>query len=258
MNSESLSTATVKVSNSERLLHFRPNTSDWSAIHQIYKNREYDLGRLRRADEIRAFVDVEQGVGMQPLIVDAGANIGASAVYFALAFPHALVVAIEPEENNFALLRQNTEGLRVHCMQAALASAPGKAKVVDPGEGHWGYRTLAATDDMGINCVTIPDIFEGARPRFPFIVKIDIEGGESDVFSKNTGWVERTPIIIVELHDWLLPKGDTSRSFLRCIADQPRDFIIIGENIFSISHSLREAAYGHFGSLIANDSGSRG
>ena len=244
MNGESLKTITVKGSNSERLLHYRAETSDGKAIQQIYQNREYAIERLRRAAEIFAFVDVEHRVGLNPLIIDAGANIGASAVYFALAFPDALVVAIEPEEKNFALLRQNTEGLSVHCMQAALASSPGKVKVVDPGEGHWGYRTEAVTEETGIQCVTIPEIFEMARPRFPFIVKIDIEGGESDVFLKNTAWVAKTPIIIIELHDWLLPKAETSRSFLRCIADEPRDFIIVGENIFSISHSLREAAYG--------------
>ena len=38
----------------------------------------------------------------------------------------------------------------------------------------------------------------------PFIVKVDIEGFEADLFSANTQWVGRTPIIITELHNWLI------------------------------------------------------
>ena len=35
--------------------------------------------------------------GKRPLIVDAGANIGASAAFFAMTYPTAKIVAIEPE-----------------------------------------------------------------------------------------------------------------------------------------------------------------
>lgn len=237
-------TVTVKVSNRERALHYRPDTSDIRAIKQIYQNREYDLRLLKRADEIFDFIKVEEAVGFQPLIIDAGANIGASAVYFALTFPEAQIIAIEPETANFALLEKNTEGLQVICVQAALSAVPGKAKVLDPGEGHWGYRTQAVAEGSGVPCVTIPQIFEFERSKFPFLVKIDIEGAEGEVFSKNIEWIARTPIIMVELHDWLLPKAGTAGAFLRCVANQPRDFIIVGENIFSISHSLSDTVYG--------------
>jgi len=36
------------------------------------------------------------------------------------------------------------------------------------------------------------------------------------------------------LHDWLLPGQGTSRSFLKCMAALDRDFVHIGENVFSI------------------------
>ena len=68
----------------------------------------------------------------------------------------------------------------------------------------------------------------------PFLAKIDIEGAEADLFSRDTDWIDQFPLIIVELHDWLLPKQGTSRNFLRCIAARNRDFVYLGENIFSI------------------------
>ena len=73
---------------------------------------------------------------------------------------------------------------------------------------------------------------------FPFIVKIDIEGGEDNLFSMNTNWVEEIPMVIIELHDWLLPKQKTSMNFLKTISELDRDFNIKGENIFSIKNKL--------------------
>src|SRR5215475_15612703 len=98
-------------------------------------------------------------------------------------------------------------------MHAAVSAREGRVKLSDPGEGHWGFRTEAAADGE-IQCVTINDIFrQNDATHFPFIVKIDIEGGEAALFSDATEWVGQTPILIIELHDWLLPKCGVSRSF---------------------------------------------
>jgi FkbM family methyltransferase len=227
-----------------RHLHYRPGSSDEGVIRQIFTNKEYDLARLRRNDEIGKFFRERVAQGRRPLIVDAGANIGASAAYFALTYPTAIIVAIEPDLGNFDLLRRNVEGLNVHCMKAALASSPGRVKVVDPGESYWGLRTVPADgNDPGVPCVTVEEIYEKECRDgvWPFIVKLDIEGAEGDVFAKNVVWFARTPIVIVELHDWLLPKAGTSRSFLQCASKHDRDFVIVGENIFSIGNMLDPA-----------------
>src|SRR5258706_4718209 len=41
------------------------------------------------------------------VIIDAGANIGLSAVFFANQYPEALIVALEPDESNFLILQTN-------------------------------------------------------------------------------------------------------------------------------------------------------
>jgi hypothetical protein len=96
-------------------------------------------------------------------------------------------------------------------------------------------------DDTGISCVTVEEIYRQERISsgvFPFLVKIDIEGAEADVFAKNTDWVSEARILVVELHDWLFPKQGKAADFLKRIAAEPRDFITMGENVFSISYSL--------------------
>jgi hypothetical protein len=144
---------------------------------------------------------------------------------------------------NFKLLCKNVEGLSVEPVRGAVCSGAGRSYVLDPGEGHWGYRTrpLAEHDAAAdaVANVTINDIYSSRAPTFfPFIAKIDVEGGEENLFSGNTEWVARTPLVIIELHDWLLPKQGTSRPFLECISKLDRDFVYLGEEIYSIANDL--------------------
>jgi FkbM family methyltransferase len=227
-----------------REFSFRPSSSDNGVIGQVFIDRAYDLRKLRRYAELLDFVGGARTTGRRPLIVDAGANIGATAVYFIGQCPDALVIAIEPETGNFRLLVDNTRSLNVRALQCALAGERGRARVVDPGEGHWGYRTEPVNNgafENTVECTTVNDIFaQYATDYFPLIVKIDIEGAEKDVFARNTEWVQKTPLIVVEIHDWMLPRQGTALPFLRCIAQYDRDFVHISENIFSISNSLMD------------------
>ena len=47
-----------------------------------------------------------------------------------------------------------------------------------------------------------------------FVVDGDIEGFEKDLFSQNTEWVQLFPLLIIELHDWMLPREANSEIFL--------------------------------------------
>ena len=226
-----------------RKIHFRAKTTDEPVLRQILVQQQYNLGRLRRANELRGFLERQKATGKAPLIVDAGANIGAAAIFFASVIPDAMVVAIEPDAENFRLLDMNVAGLRVEAVRAAVSASTGAARLIDPGEGHWGYRTENLPDgvaaDGAVPRVTINDIYRRhAADCFPFLVKIDIEGGEADLFSGATEWVARTPVVIVELHDWLLTRSANSRTFLQCIAQLDRDFVFLGEDVYSIANDL--------------------
>lgn len=66
----------------------------------------------------------------------------------------------------------------------------------------------------------------------PFIVKVDIEGFEADLFSANTQWVGRTPIIITELHNWLI--ADADATYRTCMVSRMRSEFALGEIIISL------------------------
>jgi FkbM family methyltransferase len=222
----------------KRAFRHRGTRADQGVVAQIFKAQDYAFGRLRRGPELQGVYDAIVGSGRSPLVLDAGANIGASVVYFALVFPQAHIVALEPAADNFELLEANASGLDVDARRAAIGSTPGVTTLVDPGEGAWGYRTVAGAEGervpvVGASALVAEKLAQGYEP---FVAKIDIEGGEAELFSRDTDWVERFPLLIIELHDWLLPRGRTSHAFLRCIAALDRDFVQLGENVFSIAN----------------------
>lgn len=245
-----LDAMTLQIGSITREFYFRSDTSDMGAILQIFKDGAYDLRKLRRYAELMDFAQRGRALGKRPLIIDAGANIGASAAYFSSECQDALVVAIEPEVMNYQFLVENTKDLNVVPLPCAIAASPMRVRVVDVGEGTLGYRTEQAlnqaANDQIASCVTINELCAAHQHDcFPFIAKIDIEGAEKELFSKNTEWVAQMPLIIIELHDWLMGKEGTAMPFLKCIANHHRDFVTlpypnVSENIFSIANNLEE------------------
>ena len=48
-----------------------------------------------------------QTAGIKPVIIDAGANVGYSALYFASLFPGVCVLAVEPDRTSFEILARH-------------------------------------------------------------------------------------------------------------------------------------------------------
>ena len=67
----------------------------------------------------------------------------------------------------------------------------------------------------------------------PFILKIDIEGAEEDLFSEDTTWLDKLPLVVFELHDWMLPGKAASRTFIQAFSGLNRDLLVRVENVFS-------------------------
>ena len=114
-----------------------------------------------------------------------------------------------------------------------------------------GTITYDDGNSGGLPAIPVTELLDQHRECEPFICKIDIEGAEQELFSANTQWVERFPIVIIELHDWLFPARGSSANFLRAIAGMKRDFILSGENIFSISHHMNVSGWTETAGAIA-------
>lgn len=211
---------------------------DLNLMGLIFDRNEYGLEKIARRDELNAQYETIIGQNLTPLIVDCGAHCGIATKFFAETYPQARIVAIEPDEDNVALAREiNGEG-RITVLCAAVGNADGTGSL-ERQDRSFAHRINGAvggeTRILSINTLLDDECRRGARP---FIVKIVIEGSEENLFEDNTGWIDAFPLLIIELHDGMLPRAANARNFLREMGKRNRDFLYHGKNIFSLSNTL--------------------
>jgi FkbM family methyltransferase len=214
-------------------VYLRNGESDLQGFRQVFAYREYDLGAgspvtKRVGNRYRAILDS----GQTPVIVDAGANVGAASLWFRSQFPQAAVIAIEPEPNNAQILRRNTaERPGVSVIEAAIGSESGFVEVCNEGQG-WAAHTVRSSS--GVRVITVEEAAKTVPNGGLFIVKVDIEGFESDLFSANLDWIDQAHMVIIEPHDWMLPGQGTSASFQTAMAGRGFELFISGENLIYV------------------------
>lgn len=212
-------------------LLIRPGTADERTVQGVMARRQYDISHLNRRDELLQIYKKMRGGGKIPLIVDLGANIGASALYFNHVWPGSQIIAVEPEPENFSLLVENTkEQKTILPVAGAISSTDGRVGLIRTGMETDAYRTISGHDITAFSMASILAMASGE----PFICKIDIEGAERELFSANTDWIDLFPLIVIELHDWMLCGEAASQNFLRSISNRRRDFTFYGDTVFSI------------------------
>lgn len=165
----------------------RPNTSDLAAFEEVFGGA-YDI---TLSPEPRT-------------IFDLGANVGYASVAFALRYPGARVLAVEPEPSNATLARRNVASLPVDVVEAAVWPRESTLFLRDSGKGRWGFQVREALGEgRPVRAITMDALMELAGVPFVDLAKIDIEGSELELFSENTGWLENVGVVAIELHDRL-------------------------------------------------------
>ena len=235
-----LAKVNLEINGVNRAFFFREDSQgDRGVIQQIFQNRDYDLAPFAQTSALKSYYSSLVASGEVPLIIDAGANIGASVVYFSHAYSESKVLAIEPESNNCSLLRKNCAGLNFSLLEGGISCKNGNLFLTDPGHSDWGFR-LGEQGNVKVPVFAADELVLGQinLGLVPFIFKIDIEGGESELFKERTTWMQRFPVLIIELHDWLFPGTSNSRNFLREVSSMNFDFVFRGENVFCFNNDL--------------------
>lgn len=215
----------------------RGGSSDARTFAQIFLDEQYNLRRLDRWPEIeRRYRAPEPGA---PLVLDLGANIGLSALFFTHLFPGARVLAVEPDPGNAARLRAHAAGQAgVLPLEAAVAGRDGRVRIANPEGPTAGRRTspAGAGEPGTIEALSIGSLLARARaagPCRPWLVKIDIEGAEQGLFAENLDWLDQFPLVLIEPHDWTLP--GSSRNFRRALLERDRDLLVVGESLLALA-----------------------
>ena len=134
-------------------------------------------------------------------ILDCGANIGLASLYFAERYPEARILALEPHPENFRLLRANTRlQQRITPIQACVAGSLHKPRFISLGKPAWGNQTNETGEGVQVPAATIDSICREYEVDFIDILKVNIEGGEEEVFA-DAAFLSRVGLVVIELHD---------------------------------------------------------
>lgn len=198
-------------------IYLRPNTSDIFAFYQILFNQEYNIK-----------LDFEPKV-----IIDLGANIGLSTVFFLNKYPDCKIFAVEPEKSNYHLLENNLKNYN-NCKiyNYGIWDKPAILTIKDNNLGNWGFSVeeTEIADENTIKAITLDEIIKQNNIQQIDILKIDIEGAEIELFKNNyEHWLKITKVIIIELHDWM--RKGCAKQFFTTITKYDFDFAIKGENV---------------------------
>jgi FkbM family methyltransferase len=215
----------------------RPGTSDWDVLHQIFVAQDYDSGSDAHEKSVSDFYEEVLNRSEVPVIVDCGANIGISSVWYAQRYPRARIIAVEPEPENFRILSMNAANYpNVVVVQGGISDRRTRVSLSNAGDAPWAWETKENDAEGDIATFTIPDLLATIPRSCLMTVKIDIEGSEVELFRSNLDWSHKAPLIVFEAHDRLFAWRGTFHAIAAALVHQPRDYIQKGENTFAFSH----------------------
>jgi FkbM family methyltransferase len=146
------------------------------------------------------------------LVIDAGGYIGTAAIVLAEARPDAVVIVLEPSKANYEILKKNVAAYpNIQPVNAALAPEVGTLQLRDRGTGNWGFTLVSVPEDNPnalvideVKTIPVGQLLRESNRDGIDIFKIDIEGGEHALLSRNTDWIAKTDAICIELHDRII------------------------------------------------------
>lgn len=167
----------------------RPGTSDLVVLYETF-GASYDAppSILSREKATR--------------IWDLGANIGLTVALYAAAFPLARISAVELDAANADLARTNTItfGSRCEIITGAVWFEDGEIEyIIDAGMEHGAHVTEAANSPTRNSPAwSLNTLFK--HDDLIDFVKMDIEGAEALVLTRNTEWSTKVACLKVECH----------------------------------------------------------
>lgn len=176
------------------------NSSDSQVFEQIIELEEY-----------KNVLEIFKEKNIIPItMIDAGANIGLTCLYFKSYFPNLLITALEPSEDTFSRLENNIVNNKlsgVTLLKKGLWPSITRLKAdTSFRDGQdWAFRLIEAkpNEEALFETTKIEELINDYNIETIDFLKIDIEGGEVELFGdfSQINWLEKVRVIALEIHD---------------------------------------------------------
>lgn len=142
----------------------------------------------------------------EPFILDCGANIGLSIIYFKTIYPNAKIIAFEADPDIFKILQYNIIEVfnysNVTLLNQAIWTYEGEIEFVI--EGGLSGKILKIDDPLNpvtkkVSCIDFNTYLKKGKIDF---LKIDIEGAETELIKHCENFLANVKRIFMEYHSY--------------------------------------------------------
>lgn len=159
------------------------------------------------------------------IILDCGANMGLSVLYFALNYPKHKIIAFEPESSIFAILQENVEAFGLRNVTLHNKAVWTKTETLrfysDGGMGGRVNEEYINQQPTLIEAVPLSDFLTSDVD----FLKLDIEGAEDEVLKNCSSLLNQVQNIFFEYHN-KLGKKQTLHELLSIMQEQGFQYYI--------------------------------
>ncbi|HEX8332170.1 MAG TPA: FkbM family methyltransferase, partial [Segetibacter sp.] len=173
----------------EKIYRYKKNNIHYShPIELLHTLREIFIEEIYRIE-----------LPPKALIIDCGANIGLGIIYLKEQYPDAHVIAFEPDENNFELLKKNIASFKLQNVDARKEAVwIADSELHFSNDGTMGSRIeLSGTGDTRkVKAIKLASLLNN---KIHFL-KIDIEGAEYTVIKDLKDSLSNVENVFLEYH----------------------------------------------------------
>lgn len=201
-----------KLSEEDALIEKAKLIRRYTSHHFFYKNHQFFVSDfISVAYQIKEYFGEERmqfaSNSKKPVIIDCGANVGVSIVYFKKLFPESVIEAFEPDPQIFALLKKNIEFNKLKNVEIhELAVWKNNDEIEFGLEGADGGSIYLEGKKVVIKTKRLKDIL-ASYSEVDFL-KLDIEGAELEVLKDCAEELKKIKNLFVEYHSFISNKQE--------------------------------------------------
>jgi FkbM family methyltransferase len=222
----------------EKIFQYNIRAFDYASIRQLfeeifYRNEYYFKTKNKN-----------------PVIIDCGANIGFSIIFFKWLYPDSTIYGFEPDKRTFELLEKNiakNELKNVHLINVAVSNKSGKIDFfIDPEHPgnpamstRYGrmpkYKTI-------VQSISLSSFIKKNNIRDIDFIKMDIEGSEKEVLKdldKNKMF-NRIKKLLIEYHHKIVGEKSCLGDYLKILEKNKFEYQIDARCIPISSHNKNQ------------------
>lgn len=162
----------------------------------------------------------------KPYIIDCGANLGMSIIYFKQLYPEASIIAFEADDHIFGFLEKNMKSFEfenVEILNKAVWNCDDTLSfLVEGGAGGRLEDESSSGIFKKVPCISLKKYISGQKVDF---LKIDIEGAEYEVLKDIQEDLSNVDCMFIEYHS-MLNKRQNLHDILKIVQDSGFDYHI--------------------------------